>query len=136
MLSLQCVDRSQILMHDWWLAIVAAAFGRIFYLNQATVKYRQHTANAIGAKKYSASPANLIKRIFRNSIRQTIKNTTYQAAAFVKTYGGLLKPKDRELAVGFADLYERRKCARLVFMIKYRVLKYGFLRKIAQLVWG
>jgi len=38
------------LMHDWWLALCAAAFGKLEYYSQSLVKYRQHENNAIGAK--------------------------------------------------------------------------------------
>ena len=38
------------LMHDWWLALCAAAFGRLEYCPKPLVKYRQHGNNAIGAK--------------------------------------------------------------------------------------
>ncbi len=38
-------------MHDWWLALVAAALGCIVSLPEATVLYRQHTENVVGAKK-------------------------------------------------------------------------------------
>lgn len=36
-------------MHDWWLALCAAALGRIGYLPDSTVLYRQHGENAVGA---------------------------------------------------------------------------------------
>ncbi|MDZ7750178.1 MAG: glycosyltransferase family 2 protein [Gammaproteobacteria bacterium] len=36
-------------MHDWWLALVAVAAGRILYLPRATLCYRQHGANQVGA---------------------------------------------------------------------------------------
>ena len=39
------------LMHDWWIAIVASAFGKIGFVDEALVKYRQHAVNTIGAKK-------------------------------------------------------------------------------------
>ena len=37
------------MMHDGWLAFIAAAFGRIKYIDQPTMKYRQHTANVQGS---------------------------------------------------------------------------------------
>lgn len=37
------------LMHDWWIALLAAALGRIQYLSQVTVRYRQHGLNASGS---------------------------------------------------------------------------------------
>lgn len=36
-------------MHDWWVMLVAAAFGRLVALPEATVQYRQHATNAVGA---------------------------------------------------------------------------------------
>jgi len=38
------------LMHDWWLALCAAVFGHIGYIDKPLLKYRQHDANAVGAK--------------------------------------------------------------------------------------
>ena len=36
-------------MHDWWLILVAAAFGRIGYVDRPLMSYRQHGANVFGA---------------------------------------------------------------------------------------
>jgi len=38
------------LMHDWWLALCAAVFGHIGYIDAPLLKYRQHGGNEIGAK--------------------------------------------------------------------------------------
>jgi glycosyltransferase involved in cell wall biosynthesis len=37
-----------VVMHDWWCALVVAAFGRIHYDPQPHILYRQHGANSIG----------------------------------------------------------------------------------------
>ena len=34
-----------IIMHDWWLAAIAACFGNVVYLNEPTGYYRQHEHN-------------------------------------------------------------------------------------------
>jgi rhamnosyltransferase len=39
----------RVAMHDWWLAQCAALFGHIALVDQPTVLYRQHSANALGA---------------------------------------------------------------------------------------
>lgn len=39
------------MMHDWWLALVAAAGGQIRYTPEPLVRYRQHGGNTIGAKR-------------------------------------------------------------------------------------
>jgi len=40
------------IMHDWWLALVAAATGKIQYIGKPLVGYRQHGTNSIGAKGF------------------------------------------------------------------------------------
>lgn len=42
---------SGIVVHDWWLAMCAASIGVIRFVPTATVKYRQHDGNVIGAPR-------------------------------------------------------------------------------------
>ena len=39
------------IMHDWWIVINVAKHGRIVYIPDQLVLYRQHSNNAVGAKK-------------------------------------------------------------------------------------
>ncbi len=43
------------LMHDWWVALCAAALGRIGFINRPLLKYRQHGKNSVGAKSVVAA---------------------------------------------------------------------------------
>lgn len=43
---------SDVLMHDWWLAQLCAATGKIGFVPQALVQYRQHGGNVVGAQSY------------------------------------------------------------------------------------
>jgi glycosyltransferase involved in cell wall biosynthesis len=45
---------ADVVMHDWWLALCAAVCGQIGYLPNATLRYRQHDANQIGAQRILA----------------------------------------------------------------------------------
>lgn len=40
-------------MHDWWCALVAALFGKIGTIDQPLIRYRQHSANCVGAQRAS-----------------------------------------------------------------------------------
>ena len=42
----------QAVMHDWWLALFAGYFGRLAFVPDKLVKYRQHGENTIGAKSF------------------------------------------------------------------------------------
>jgi len=39
------------IMHDWWIAIKVAKHGKIVYIPDKLVLYRQHPGNLVGAKK-------------------------------------------------------------------------------------
>lgn len=51
------------LMHDWWLALVASATGAIGFLPKASVLYRQHDDNVLGARG-TGWPA-MVRRLLR-----------------------------------------------------------------------
>ena len=40
------------LMHDWWLGLIASAFGQICVEEVCLVDYRQHASNTLGAKGF------------------------------------------------------------------------------------
>lgn len=44
----------KIVYHDAWLALLAAATGKVRLLDQATIHYRQHGGNLVGMKKMGA----------------------------------------------------------------------------------
>lgn len=52
LLELACPVPHTVLMHDWWVALLAAASGRVGYIPLALVKYRQHSGNVLGAVPY------------------------------------------------------------------------------------
>lgn len=57
-------------MHDWWVALVAAYCGKIFYLDEALHLYRQHENNVLGAQKcnnFFSKSMNRLKKIFQLS---------------------------------------------------------------------
>ena len=43
--------KSNYILHDYWTALVVSKFGKMTYLAQPLVKYRQHFDNNIGSKK-------------------------------------------------------------------------------------
>jgi rhamnosyltransferase len=50
LLSLALPVAQGALMHDWWLALLALAYGKIVYVEQPLVRYRQHGKNVIGVQ--------------------------------------------------------------------------------------
>lgn len=128
------VDASRdMMMHDWWLALLAAACGKVCFLNQATIDYRQHGANAVGAKNVY-SPGYLLGRLKSGKSRQSMKDAARQAQAFLNCFGDLLDPEAKEMVEAFASTADAPLLTRDRIYIKYGLLKNGFPRVAAQLL--
>ncbi|WP_242258581.1 glycosyltransferase family 2 protein [Streptococcus thoraltensis] len=50
-----------LLMHDWYLALLAASLGKLVYIDQPTQLYRQHEANVLGARTWSKRAKNWLR---------------------------------------------------------------------------
>jgi len=71
-------------MHDWWLSLVASAFGRRYFINETLVDYRQHGNNTIGARQWQKAPSGraLLQRLFDDSLREEFCAIAGQAKVF------------------------------------------------------
>jgi glycosyltransferase involved in cell wall biosynthesis len=80
----------KIIMHDWWLALVASAFGEILMLPQAYVGYRQHGENSVGAKKAGwRSTLNRLAKFAQGRDRGRFARAfSSQAEEFSRVFGG------------------------------------------------
>ncbi|MBI5643843.1 MAG: glycosyltransferase family 2 protein [Deltaproteobacteria bacterium] len=117
------------LMHDWWLALVASAFGHIEYLREPTMLYRQHGGNEAGAARYSlryfiARAKNLDKSA------ALARRIVAQAGAFFFAYGDRLAGPDRDAAQGLSTLLEKPRAARLATLLRYGLRGYGLARSL------
>jgi glycosyltransferase involved in cell wall biosynthesis len=55
-------------MHDWWITLNAVHYGIVDYLDEATILYRQHNNNVLGADKISRN--HYFKRLL--SLKKTL----------------------------------------------------------------
>jgi glycosyltransferase involved in cell wall biosynthesis len=86
------------IMHDWWLALVATAFGKLVYLDIPLVHYRQHGNNTIGAKEFtkvSVVSMSLWSRILARKPSEHLIEVSIQAAEFNRRYGSQLSGRER-----------------------------------------
>lgn len=130
-LGARCEDTQNVIMHDWWLASVAARFGRIIYLDEPMSDYRQHGGNSVGAKNVGGLSYVLFKLRHLSTIKETILDKKRQADVFKKTYKQRLSGEDllflEKLAKersGFAFYYQNRRYV------------HGFLRLSGMMLLG
>ncbi len=117
-------------MHDHWLTLVAATMGKIGFLAEPTVSYRQHTDNFYGAASYSI-PAFLYKLSFgREKIRRRFQQNIDQAVEFGRRYADSLSRKDREMLEDLAAFQTLGFWGRRKVLWKHGMRKSGILRNI------
>ena len=124
-------DAPGIIMHDWWLAVVAARFGKIVYIDEALGVYRQHGENAVGAKDVGSAGYALDRLGAINGVRQSILRKKAQARAFRLTYRDELGPEDERFLVQF-----EKPRSGLAFYWRYLGLIHGVKRKAGMALLG
>ena len=122
------------IMHDWWLGLIAAAFGKIKFLKQKTVYYRQHGNNVVGAKKvYGFS--YILHRLFNKfEIKNSIENSVKQVKIFLNIYKKELKG-NRKILEEYLKIQRHGKIRRVFILIFKGYLKDGLIRKIGQIFY-
>lgn len=125
-----------IIMHDHYIALVAAVFGKIIFLDEATIKYRQHGENEVGAKDVS-SAAYVSGRIKdKRGIKDSLAKTYAQAREFYDSYKDEIPDDLKEMIKIYGEFDKMPKSKRLHYMKKYGLYKNTLTRKIGQLIWG
>ena len=54
-------EKHALLMHDWYLALLATAFGKLIYIDRPTELYRQHSSNVLGARTLRKRVKNWVR---------------------------------------------------------------------------
>lgn len=116
-LASRCTDTSQVIMHDWWLGVVAARFGKIVYLDESTMLYRQHGGNSVGAKDVGGIRYLLHNLHHAAAIRMGLLAKKRQATIFSVLYQDGLTQPDRCFLQNFS-----RKRSGCRFYWKWRIL--------------
>lgn len=123
------VNNQAVIMHDWWMALIAVSEGIVCGLNAKTVKYRQHDNNDTGAKQWGLGfIIKTIRQGFGPQLQNLIK-TRVQAEALVGV--GVLSDVNRRIVRRYISLFSSNWFKRRIDMLRMRFLKYGVIRNIA-----
>ncbi len=122
---------SKAIMHDWWIGLIVGAFGKIGFIEETTMKYRQHGKNDTGAKNYNYKfIINKLKKFGDINIDKNIS----QAKEFLEEYKDQLDEKSKRMLEEFSTIKEKTYLQRISIICKYRLFKYGIIRNIGLLI--
>lgn len=124
------------IQHDWWLVLVASAFGKIVPLaEQRTVRYRQHGNNQVGARDAGSAQYLFGRLTDVNTTKERVEQTYRQAAAFLETYTDLLSKEQKELITTYCAIPALGKLWRIGKLFRLQAWKHGLPRILGQLVY-
>lgn len=117
-------------MHDHWFMLVACVFGRVGYIPQALVSYRQHSSNVLGGGRLDIRSA--IYRALREGqgIKKAIMQSQSQAKVFCSRYKGFLDMMDYDFLVNFGSLSTKGFFYRKWFCLKHKLCMGDALRTL------
>jgi hypothetical protein len=129
-------DPDEMFMHDWWISLVASAFGLIDVLRVPTVLYRQHEANTFGAGRFDLK--HVTKRIAQlargGRLNRHLRRSFRQASSFSIRYAGALQ-SDEKLAVRqIAELHGLPPLTLRWRLLRHRLLRQGFIQNLVSLI--
>lgn len=97
-LGRNCFPVDQIIMHDFWLFLIAAGLGEVIFDPNYYSLYRIHSNNTLG---YSSNLGRRMLSNIRSLFDFDFKIYARQAAAFERCFGSALRPDDQAALSGF-----------------------------------
>ncbi|QFP77992.1 glycosyltransferase family 2 protein [Deinococcus sp. AJ005] len=124
------------IMHDWWLALIACAFGKVIWEAESKILYRQHATNVMGTEKYDKRFLLLKLISFGHSEKMAYRNhcrlrDAKQAEAFAKRFPTSSYAVQASL---FAQLPQMHSWQRRHTILQQRFFKIGKIRNMDWLV--
>ena len=118
--------------HDWWLGLIAASFGKIGFINDRTLLYRQHGGNVVGDRGFISYVKSRVTSIAKQ--REALLALEHQAEEFLHLYESMLSPENKEIIQRFAFLEQQNWLKKRAELFRYGYFKTGILRNIGLLL--
>ncbi len=132
-LALAHGDPARMHMHDWFLALTAAAFGQVICIPQPLVRYRQHGENVMGASQAGLAERGVRALSAREKGRARIALTYRHTQAFLDAYGDTLPPAARKTVTRYLSLEHKHKPGRMLGILRGGYRMQSFVTRAGQL---
>jgi glycosyltransferase involved in cell wall biosynthesis len=119
-------------MHDWWLALVAASLGKIDALAEPTMLYRQHGKNTIGAQKFLSW--NYIK-LGLHKLRKPEAAKQAQVKELLRRHSECLSEGQIALLKDYQELPQAMLPKKAFLIFKHGFFKVGLMRNFVNILF-
>lgn len=126
----------ELFMHDWFIALTAASFGRIAFIAQPLTRYRQHDGNAIGASKQPLPVRALAALANRSKAKRRILLTYTHTQVFRKLYEGKLPQGALNVVDRYLATRRMWKIPRVLAVRRMGCVMQSPLTRLGQILFG
>ena len=123
-------------MHDWFIALTAAAFGRIAFVHRPLTRYRQHGGNAIGASTKPLLLRGLDALRNRKDAKRRILLTYTHTKVFRKLYEGELPADALSVVDAYLSTQRMRKLSRVMAVRRMGCTMQSPVTRMGQILFG
>lgn len=135
-LVVQHGDPQTMHMHDWFIALTAAAFGRIVFIDEPLVSYRQHGVNVMGASTASLAQRGMKALSQWEKGKKRIALTYAHTRAFRDAYGDELPPEAHSIIEGYLATENLGKFRRVMTVQKMGCTMQSTVTRLGQIIFG
>lgn len=125
---------TDIVMHDWWIALIACLYGKIVFSSRALIYYRQHNKNVVGATKVSSFRFVLLRLKDIDHVKFTLSSAVEQAENLYKCSQNVDEHMLNILKI-FYSLKKKNKIQKINLILKYHFFKQGWIQIIGELLF-
>ena len=123
-------------MHDWFIALTAAAFGHIIFVDQPLVRYRQHGRNVMGASQQTQLTRATKALAAWNKGKERIALTYRHTAAFRTTFGDILPADAQATITAYLATQKKPKMLRVLAVQRGGYTMQSPITRAGQIIFG
>lgn len=135
-LVVQHGDPQAMHMHDWFIALTAAAFGHIVFIPEQLVDYRQHGVNVMGASQKGLLQRGMQALGQWQKGKQRIALTYAHTRAFLNAYAADLPEASRQTVENYLATERMGKLRRVITIQKNGYAMQSTVARLGQMLLG
>jgi glycosyltransferase involved in cell wall biosynthesis len=123
-------------MHDWFIALTAASFGHVVFLDELLTRYRQHGENAVGASKKGLLARGFAALRQGDKARRRILLTYTHTLVFRKLYEGELPEEADRITSAYLATRRMPKLRRVREVRRLGCTMQSPVTRMGQIIFG
>ncbi len=129
---------ADMVMHDWFIALTAATFGHIIFLDEPLLRYRQHGRNVQGASRAGLMQRGLRALSARKKGKARIAMTYRHARAFLHAFddGAALPEPTRDILLRYLATEAMPKPRRVWTVMRGGYTMQSPVTRLGQIFFG